>query len=718
MARVLEGAKLRPAEREIIVEREDGSRRNVIVTPTAFKDSSGAIVGSIKCIHDITERKKAETELSEKKKELDLVLKTTPFMLTRCSRDLRYQYVSNEYGKLIGRSPDKVAGKLMVQIIGKKAFAVIQPFIKRVLAGERLDWEAEVPFKNGNRFLRASYLPERNHNGQIVGWIASLLDITGRKRSEELLAEAARQQLGLYHFVRQRHEAKTLEEIYSAALNAILGILRCDRASILLFDATNKMRFVAWRGLSATYRMAVEGHSPWQRSQANPQPICVEDMRHAQLPSGLKKTIREEGIHAAAFIPLVRDGRVIGKFMTYYNAPHSFTDLEVTLSLNIAGQLALAVERKHAEADLLESEQFHRAFFSQSEVGMTRSDLQGRMTSVNKKLCEIVGYSESELIGRTILDLTHPDYQKETYRLHRALVNKGAPYHLEKRYVRKDGSAVWVNVTASPVRDANGKTQAAVGVIRDITQRKEAQLALENAKQSLEKRVQVRTRELMAANQQLVKEIDRRKSLEGEILEVSEREQRHIGQELHDSLCQHLTAIAFMARSTALKLRQERKVEGSDLEKIAELINEGVTEARTIARGLHPVEMNPDGFTAAMETLLHRRSQIPYRLEIDEKASIPDATVALHLFRIASEAVINANKHARAHELVVRMRASEKQIELTVTDDGIGLKKKDESGTGMGFHVMDYRARSIGARLEITSLKPHGTRVACYLPRG
>ena len=172
-----------------------------------------------------------------------------------------------------------------------------------------------------------------------------------------------------------------------------------------------------------------------------------------------------------------------------------------------------------------------------------------------------------------------------------------------------------------------------------------------------------------------------------------------------------------MARSVAMRLKNHRVIEVEDLEKIAELINEGVTEARTIARGLHPVEMNPDGFAVALQSLVHRRSQLPYRLEMDEQLSIPDPTVAMHLYRIASEAVINANKHARARELVLRMRSSPKQIELSVTDDGVGLGKNSGNGTGMGFHIMDYRARSIGARLEITPVKPHGTRVACYLPR-
>ncbi|MDQ2825003.1 MAG: histidine kinase, partial [Verrucomicrobiota bacterium] len=216
-------------------------------------------------------------------------------------------------------------------------------------------------------------------------------------------------------------------------------------------------------------------------------------------------------------------------------------------------------------------------------------------------------------------------------------------------------------------------------------------------------------------NAQVILE-ERARGLEGEILAISDREQRRLGQDLHDSLCQHLTAIAFMARSMAVRLKNHRVVEVEDIEKIAELINDGVTEARTIARGLHPVEMDPAGLAVALQ-LLHRRSRLPYRLDMDEDLSIADPKVALHLYRIASEAVMNANKHARARELVVRMRRSAKAIELSVTDDGIGIDKNRNDGSGMGFHLMDYRARSIGARLEINSIKPHGTRVACYVPR-
>ena len=346
-------------------------------------------------------------------------------------------------------------------------------------------------------------------------------------------------------------------------------------------------------------------------------------------------------------------------------------------------------EQKKAQNELRESEERHRAIVSQSTVGIVRTNLKGKLVFVNRKFCEMLGYKESELIGKSILDITHRDDVRESRTLFRRIVDKGAPYELEKRYVRKDGSILWVRVSASPIRDAEGRTQSAAAIILDITEQKKAQALLE----------------------------ERARGLEGEILEISDREQRRIGQDLHDSLCQHLTAVAFMARSMAVRLKNHRVVEVEDIEKIAELINDGVTEARTIARGLHPVEMDPAGLAVALQSLLHRRSKLPYRLDMDEELAIADPKVALHLYRIASEAVMNANKHARARELVVRMRRSAKEIELSVTDDGIGIDQNCGDGSGMGFHIMDYRARSIGAQLEIKSVKPHGTRVACYVPR-
>jgi PAS domain S-box-containing protein len=374
-------------------------------------------------------------------------------------------------------------------------------------------------------------------------------------------------------------------------------------------------------------------------------------------------------------------------------------------------------EREEGEKALRESEELHRALVSQMAVGMSRTDLKGRIVFANKKFCEMLDSTEPELKEKTIFDITHPADVRYSKDLFQRLIKQRKPYRLEKRYVRADGTRFWVDVSASPIRDPAGKTQGAVSVIIDISDRRRAQAALEEAKASLESRVKERTAELLAANQELQNQITRRKRLEGEILEISDREQRRLGQDLHDSLCQHLTATAFMARAVALRLRKHRVIDAKDIDKIADFINQGVSEARTVARGLHPVEMDAVGLVNALRTLANRgRGQTQCIVEADENLEIADPTVALHLFRIAREAVNNAYKHARAREILVRLRASRRFIELSVTDDGVGLPPNFAKGSGMGFHIINYRAHSIGAKLEIKPNNSQGTAVICRLP--
>ncbi len=112
------------------------------------------------------------------------------------------------------------------------------------------------------------------------------------------------------------------------------------------------MRFVAWRGLSDFYRKATDGHSPWTPDIKNPEPICMDELDTADLSDSLKAVIQSEGIGALAFIPLISHGKLMGKFMTYFNSPHIFSKGEVELSLTIARQLAFGVDRKRADENL------------------------------------------------------------------------------------------------------------------------------------------------------------------------------------------------------------------------------------------------------------------------------------------------------------------------------------------------------------------------------
>jgi len=253
--------------------------------------------------------------------------------------------------------------------------------------------------------------------------------------------------------------------------------------------------------------------------------------------------------------------------------------------------------------------------------------------------------------------------------------------------------------------------------IGQFVERKEAETALQTSKNLLEQRVHQRTRELRAANKVLKDEIARRKGLEGEILEISDREQQRLGQELHDGLCQHLTAVAFMARSVALRLKNHRVIEVADIEKIAQLVNDAATDTRNLSRALHRIDVDAAGLVDALRDLVDREIwRIPCQLEFKPSFHIENDIAAGELYRIAREAVINANKHSQARKIVISLEGVENEMVLRVIDDGTGFSSEPKTKRGLGAHIMGYRSRLIGARLEIDTPKRGGTRVSCYLP--
>jgi signal transduction histidine kinase len=245
-----------------------------------------------------------------------------------------------------------------------------------------------------------------------------------------------------------------------------------------------------------------------------------------------------------------------------------------------------------------------------------------------------------------------------------------------------------------------------------------SEMALRRANNELELRVRERTASLGRANVELSREINERNRLERELLTVTEREQRRLGQDLHDDLCQELAAIAFMTRALATRLTGRQIEEATHVDRIAGLVNGAVTHARNIARGLHPVELDSGGLMAALRDLTTRvNSDVRCEFECKKPVAVSESDVALNLYRIAQEAVTNAVKHSRARHIVVALNRIRDETVLTVRDDGAGLPRGSRNGNrGMGMHLMKYRARTIGASLSIKTVKPSGTQVSCSLP--
>jgi PAS domain S-box-containing protein len=370
---------------------------------------------------------------------------------------------------------------------------------------------------------------------------------------------------------------------------------------------------------------------------------------------------------------------------------------------------------KQKKAERLVAEQ--TLLLNLSNEAILVSDREDQITYWSRGATELYGYPAEEALGKVTHKLLRTEHSEPLEKIFEKL-DRDDRWRGELVHRHKDGTKIVVMSHWALDRDDFGKRAAVLETNTDITALKEAERALQRSKEMLEKLVQQRTRALRIANGELQNEITRRKGLEGQILEISDREQERLGQELHDGLCQQLTAIGFLTRAIALRLRDHRVVQVDDLEKIAQLINSSVMDARNIARDLYKEEIDAAALTDALKALTQRKVwKTPCRLELNTKIDIEDDKVASELYRILREAIINANKHARAREVVLDVRRRRGELIFRVSDNGTGMNSKTKTGHGLGFHIMQYRAQSIGARFELTSTTKRGTQVAIYLPQ-
>jgi signal transduction histidine kinase len=227
--------------------------------------------------------------------------------------------------------------------------------------------------------------------------------------------------------------------------------------------------------------------------------------------------------------------------------------------------------------------------------------------------------------------------------------------------------------------------------------------------------LEAQVRERTAA---LTEEMAERERLERELLEISEREQRRIGQDLHDGLCQHLTGATLAGQVLEEKLAALNLSEAADANKVVEIVEDGIKLSRRLAKGLYPVEMEADGLMLALEEFAATSSKlfkVSCRFECDLPVLFHDPATAGHLYRIAQEAVGNAIKHGRAMNILIRLDASEENTELSITDDGSGLPEPLPENRGMGLRIMAHRSAMIGGVFKVRRGENGGTLITCTI---
>jgi PAS domain S-box-containing protein len=283
----------------------------------------------------------------------------------------------------------------------------------------------------------------------------------------------------LFSLTDRLFRAGTLNEVYSASLDAIEELLGCERASILLFNDDGVMRFVSWRGLSDGYRQALDGHSPWVAGQRAADPIFVPDIQETDEPEWLKLRIASEGIVGLAFVPLFANGEVVGKFMTYFPGRHEFTEHDRECAIAIARQVGFSLERYRAEAAKLdavrrlkESEERFRLMSEHAPIMIWISDSEGRCLHLNQLLRTFWGLETAE--GFDWASTLHPeDLEGVTNAMRDAILAKTSA-HVKGRYRRHDGNYRVLETVARTNFRSTGEFEGMIGVNVDITEREEA----------------------------------------------------------------------------------------------------------------------------------------------------------------------------------------------------------------------------------------------------
>jgi signal transduction histidine kinase len=237
--------------------------------------------------------------------------------------------------------------------------------------------------------------------------------------------------------------------------------------------------------------------------------------------------------------------------------------------------------------------------------------------------------------------------------------------------------------------------------------------------EELESRVEERTKALTRANTALEEEIATRERLEREVHQIGAREQRRIGQELHDGLGQELTGLSYLAASLHQRLRDKNQPEAESAEELATGIPTALGQLKEIVRGLVPLNLDSEDLIPALQQLVNtveKQTGVRCRLDADPEALPTDSDAAVQLYRIAQEAITNAVKHGRPDKIVVSLKPRNGHTEFMVRDNGVGLRVEAVASGGCGLRVMQYRARVIGGRMDVRSAGDDGTSLVFTIP--
>ena len=348
-------------------------------------------------------------------------------------------------------------------------------------------------------------------------------------------------------------------------------------------------------------------------------------------------------------------------------------------------QLTSTLEHRVIERtrELTEANQRLQAIMDSALVGILTLDQRGSIEFANPAAVQIFGYARKQIVGRNVgrLMKSPAQAQHEDFLAHclRERDIRFAGLRGEVLGRRKDGKEIMLELTLT--RFAGGGGPLFLAMMRDISERKR---------------------------------------LERELLEISERERRQIGHDLHDGLGQHLHGLAYLAALLEERLREETPRFAAEAGQLNKYLTDALEMTRSLARGLQPVDAVPQGLMLALRELAERTRgvyRVDCRFQCRSPVLIHRHSAANHLYRIAQEAVNNAMKHGKPTRVRILLEATAQRVILAVRDNGVGIRRRRKSARGMGLHVMQHRAEAISGSLLVRRLSEGGTEVVCSVSR-
>jgi PAS domain S-box-containing protein len=507
-------------------------------------------------------------------------------------------------------------------------------------------------------------------------------------------------------------EHRVLERIASGApLGEILETLvrlveeqaQGMRCAVLLVDVEQqRLRFAAAPNIPTDYKAGID---PFLRIAPNMgacgtaaflrKPVYTKDTGIDALWEDCRDIAVRNGLRAIWSTPIISDDNgVLGTFAMYYGEPRLPSTDHIQL-IDMATQMARVAIEARRDEELL------RTIFKSAPSGMAITDLAGNIVRVNPAFARLVGYTEAELLGRTIADLTHEDdTPQDTTLIDELLCGKREHFVIDKRHRRKDGKVIWGHHTVVLLRGSVDEPSYIVALVENITERKQAQDELQRS-----------AAELQALSLRLV--------------EVQESERRELSRELHDRIGRNLTALGInleilrtQSAGDQFAIFQSRLQDSKALvESTADAIQDVMTE-------LHPPMLDEHGLRCALDWYAKEfanRTGISAAVQGDGLTvrGSPQADTAF--FRIAQEALNNVAKHARATHIDIGLEHSATERIMSVLDNGSGIdalpSSTKRSNGGRGMAAMRERARAVGGQLEVHAIPGGGTRVVVRIPR-